>query len=97
MNKKQRNRKTVTQNRRNRILNKRYSSTVRGLAKLYVAKFENFKNEEDSTSKVELKNQLSSILQKFYGAIDKAVKKGIIHKNKAARHKARLNSKIKSL
>ena len=43
MNKKERNRKTVTQNRRNRILNKRYSSTVRGLAKLYVAKFENFK------------------------------------------------------
>ena len=40
MNKKQRNRKTVTQNRRNRILNKRYSSTVRGLAKRFLTKFE---------------------------------------------------------
>ena len=29
--------------------------------------------------------------------IDKLAAKGIIHKNKAARHKARLNSKIKSL
>jgi|TARA_A100001035_G_scaffold223763_1_gene184318 small subunit ribosomal protein S20 len=97
MNKKQRNRKTVTQNRRNRILNKRYSSTVRGLAKLYVAKFENFKNEEDSTSKVELKNQLSSILQKFYGAMDKAVKKGIIHKNTAARKKSKFGKMYTSI
>jgi small subunit ribosomal protein S20 len=29
--------------------------------------------------------------------IDKLVAKGLIHKNKAARHKSRLNSKIKSL
>jgi small subunit ribosomal protein S20 len=30
-------------------------------------------------------------------ALDRAVSKGIIHKNKAARHKARLNTKIKAL
>ena len=29
--------------------------------------------------------------------IDKLAAKGLIHKNKAARHKSRLNSKIKSL
>ena len=29
--------------------------------------------------------------------IDKLVQKGLIHKNKAARHKSRLNSKIKAL
>ena len=29
--------------------------------------------------------------------IDKLTAKGLIHKNKAARHKSRLNSKIKSL
>ena len=29
--------------------------------------------------------------------LDKMVSKGIIHKNKAARHKQRLNSKIKAL
>ena len=91
MNKKQRNRKTVTQNRRNRILNRRYSSTVRGLAKLFIAKFEIFKNENDSTVKVEIKNQLSSILDKFYAAMDKAVKKGIIHKNTAARKKSKFD------
>ena len=30
-------------------------------------------------------------------SIDKLAAKGLIHKNKAARHKSRLNSKIKSL
>ncbi len=29
--------------------------------------------------------------------LDKAVSHGIIHKNKAARHKSRLNAKIKAL
>ena len=30
-------------------------------------------------------------------AIDQLVNKGIIHKNKAARHKSRLNARIKAL
>jgi small subunit ribosomal protein S20 len=30
-------------------------------------------------------------------ALDKAVSKGLIHKNKAARHKSRLNAQIKAL
>ena len=89
MNKKQRNRKTVAQNNRNRIINRRYSSTVKGLAKLFVAKVDAINNEENSETKVELKQQISTILQKFYSSMDKAVKKGIIHKNTAARKKSR--------
>jgi small subunit ribosomal protein S20 len=89
MNKKQRNRKTVAQNNRNRIINRRYSSTVKGLAKLFVAKVDAINNEENSETKVELKQQVSTILQKFYSSMDKAVKKGIIHKNTAARKKSR--------
>ena len=38
MNKKQRNRKVVAQNRRNRIINRRYSSTIKSLSKLFVNK-----------------------------------------------------------
>ena len=34
---------------------------------------------------------------KAVSCIDKLAAKGIIHKNKAARHKSRLNGKIKSL
>ncbi|HAB45533.1 MAG TPA: 30S ribosomal protein S20 [Gammaproteobacteria bacterium] len=30
-------------------------------------------------------------------ALDRAVSQGIIHKNKAARHKSRLNTKVKAL
>jgi len=89
MNKKQRNRKTVAQNNRNRIINRRYSSTVKGLAKLFVAKVDEINNEENSETKIELKQQVSTILQKFYSSMDKAVKKGIIHKNTAARKKSR--------
>jgi ribosomal protein S20 len=35
MNKKQRNRKIVTQNNRNRIINRRYSTTIKTLSKLF--------------------------------------------------------------
>ena len=35
--------------------------------------------------------------QKAVPVIDQLVNKGIIHKNKAARHKSRLNARIKAL
>lgn len=35
--------------------------------------------------------------QQASSKLDKAAQKGLIHKNKAARHKSRLNSKIKEL
>jgi len=38
MNKKQKNRKQVTQNKRNRIINKRYVSTIKTLVKLFLNK-----------------------------------------------------------
>ena len=36
-------------------------------------------------------------LPNIMSQIDKLAKRGIIHKNKAARHKSRLNAKIKAL
>ena len=61
-----------------------------------------------SQFRTSIKNVLKSISEKnadqskkdfitAVSCIDKLAAKGIIHKNKAARHKARLNSKIKSL
>ena len=38
MNKKQRNRKAVAQNKRNRMVNRRYSSTIHSLSKLFINK-----------------------------------------------------------
>ena len=61
-----------------------------------------------SQFRTSIKNVLKSISEKnaeqskkdfitAVSCIDKLAAKGIIHKNKAARHKTRLNSKIKSL
>jgi small subunit ribosomal protein S20 len=43
------------------------------------------------------KDDASAALQAAAPIIDRMAKKGIIHKNKAARHKQRLNAQIKAL
>jgi len=91
MNKKQRNRKIVQQNNRNRIINKRYSSTTKTLAKLFLTKVESLENPENAISREEAKLQAKTILNKFFSMIDKAVKKDILHKNTAARKKSKFN------
>jgi small subunit ribosomal protein S20 len=94
MNKKQRNRKLVKQNNRNRIINRRYSSTIKSLSKLFQKKLKASQtgNEENNE---QLKKDTVSLIQNLYSIIDKAVKKGVIHKNTAARKKSKLikNSK----
>ena len=90
MNKKQKNRKLVKQNKRNRMINRRYSSTIKSLSKLFLSKVKisisNIEEEEKSKVKAETVN----IVNKVYSIIDKAVKKGVIHKNTAARKKSRI-------
>lgn len=39
----------------------------------------------------------TTIYKKAASTVDRLVNKGIIHKNKAARHKSRLNARIKAL
>ena len=97
MNKKQRNRKTVQQNKRNRIINKRYSSTTKSLSKLFITKITSLKSSENDSINSEIKLQVKEILSKFYSMIDKAVKKGIIHKNTAARKKSRFAQMYKNI
>ncbi len=87
MNKKERNRKGVKQNKRNRIINKRYITTIKTLSKLFNIKLNEFnKSEDKEKQKVETLN----VLKNLYSIIDKAVKKGVIHKNTAARKKSRV-------
>lgn len=72
------------------------------------AKARNSNAAKKSVFRTSIKKVLKSISDKnseqskkdFIAAvscIDKLVQKGLIHKNKAARHKSRLNSKIKAL
>jgi small subunit ribosomal protein S20 len=88
MNKKQRNRKIVKQNKRNRIINRRYTSTIKTLSKLFTKKVKSLTAE--NADKGLIKTETTKVLVNLYSIIDKAVKKGVIHKNTAARKKSRV-------
>lgn len=87
MNKKQRNRKLVTQNKRNRLINRRYISTIKTLSKLFTLTLKKSENTQELNV---IKIQLEKITKNLYSIIDKAVKKGVLHKNTAARKKSRI-------
>jgi small subunit ribosomal protein S20 len=87
MNKKERNRKLVKQNRRNRIFNRRYISTIKTLFKLFKNKL-----DDNLTTKSLDFNILVNNLISF---IDKAVKKKVLHKNNAARKKSTISKLLK--
>jgi len=94
MSKKQRNRKLVTQNKRNRIINRRYTSTIKTLTKLFNIKLKTLESETNKDLKTKLKNETKNVLDKFYSIVDKAVKKAVIKKNTAARKKSNLYRKF---
>lgn len=97
MNKKQRNKKLVAQNKRNRMINRRYSSTIKTLTKLFKKVLSNYKKELAVEIKEKLKLDASIIASKFYSIVDKSVKKKVLHKNKAARKKANLGKLLSTL
>ena len=102
MNKKQKNRKLIAQNKRNRMVNRRYTSTIKTLSKLFKLKIKEHSEETKeskgvsgtSVSVVEketnLKKDTLKIVSKIYSIVDKAVKKNVIHKNTASRKKSNI-------
>lgn len=100
MNKKQRNRKIVTQNKRNRIINRRYSSTIKTLLKLFLYKVKSLTATNvtlDPEMIQKIKEQLIPLVNNLYSIIDKAIKKDVIHKNTAARKKSRIGKIISKI
>ena len=75
--------KRVRQARKANLRNKAYKSTVSTSIKKVL----------NSTKKEDAMNNLNEAVR----IIDKVASKGIIHKNKASRHKSRLNSHVKAL
>ena len=67
---------------RNRLRNKIYKSLIKTWVKKYLLSLEQMDNLSNNDSL----NNLSLVYQK----IDKAVKRGVIHKNKGARKKSAL-------
>ena len=94
MNKKQKNRKLVKQNKRNRMINRRYSSTIKSLSKLFISKVKGSSNAVEEEEKSKVKLETLNIVNKVYSIIDKAVKKGVIHKNTAARKKSKIGKML---
>ena len=76
--------KRARQNKKSYTRNKAQRSNVRTLIK-----------EVIKTAEGKDKDAIKSQFQKTVSGIDKLVSKGLIHKNKAARLKSRLNAKVK--
>lgn len=78
---------------RNRLRNKAYKSAVRTLMKKYFQAVESYSSNPSEGQK-EIVNQSMSLA---YSKIDKAVKRGVFHRNNGARKKARLAKALKNL
>lgn len=84
--------KRIGINKRNRLRNRYYKSSVRTLVKMFFQDLEAYKNSQNAEEKEKLKTILSSI----YSLIDKGTKKNIFHKNAAARKKSKLATYLKA-
>ncbi|MDV3350734.1 30S ribosomal protein S20 [Leptolyngbyaceae cyanobacterium CCMR0082] len=72
---------------RNRLRNKSYKSAVKTLTKTYYAALDAYAADPSDEEK---KQAVDSSMSAAFSKIDKAVKRGSIHKNAAARRKSKL-------
>jgi small subunit ribosomal protein S20 len=77
---------------RNRLRNKSHKSAVRTLMKKYFTAVDKHTTEPSAETSAEVQKCMSEAYQK----IDKAVQKGVLHRNNGANKKARLARVIKS-
>jgi small subunit ribosomal protein S20 len=84
--------KRIEINKRNRLQNKYYKTSVRTLIKLFFTNLEIYKNSQNS----EDQKKVQEILNSVYSLMDKGTKKNIFHKNTAARKKAALAGHLKA-
>ena len=85
--------KRILINKRNRLQNRFYKSSVQTLIKGFFKDLEVYKNSKNSENEERLKKSL----RLAYSMIDKSAKKKLFHKNTAARKKSRLNSSLKAV
>lgn len=85
--------KRIKINERNRLRNKNYKSAVKTLMKKYFQAVEDYSVSPNDEQMQVLQTQMSEA----YSKIDKAVKRGVYHKNNGARKKARLAKALKKV
>ena len=83
--------KRIRINKRNRIRNRFYKSSVKTLIKVFFKDLETYKLSKDAEDKEKIQKRLGSV----YSLIDKGTKKNVFHKNAAARKKAKLSAYLK--
>ena len=76
---------------RNRLENKSYKSAMRTLMKRCFAACSDYAAKPDEQAKAGLQNSINLAFSK----IDKAVKRGVLHRNTGAHQKARLSAAVK--
>jgi len=76
---------------RNRLRNKAYSSAVKTLMKKYFSTLEAYA----ANPTPELKQEVQQRMSAAYSKIDRAVKRGVLHRNNGARKKSRLAKRLK--
>ena len=85
--------KRILINKRNRLQNRFYKTSVRTLTKMFLQSLEIYKLDQTS----ENKKKAQIILNSVYSLIDKGTKKNVFHKNTAARKKSKLVSRLKEI
>ena len=77
---------------RNRLHNRSYKSAVKTLSKTYLAAVEAYQAEPTAENLEVVQAKMAAA----YSKIDKAVKRGVLHPNTAARKKSRLARVLKA-
>lgn len=84
--------KRIEINKRNRLRNRFYKSSIRTLVKVFLKNVESYKTSKDPIDK----EKAQKILNSVYSLIDKGAKKHVFHRNTAARKKSRLAGSFKN-
>ena len=85
--------KRILINERNRLENRTYKGNIKSTIKKYVTTLKLYE-----TSKTpENREKVEELLKTAYSQIDKAAKKNVFHKNKAARKKSQLAGYLKAI
>jgi small subunit ribosomal protein S20 len=83
--------KRILVNKRNRLQNRIYKSSVRTITKMFLKDLEVYKISRDPDDKKKAQDRLSMV----YSLIDKGSKRKVFHKNTAARKKSKLALQLK--
>ena len=85
--------KRIDINKRNRLQNKYYKSSLRTLIKIFFKNLDIYRTSKN----LEDKKKVHEILSLIYSIVDKGTKKNIFHKNVGARKKSKLAAYLRNV